>query len=116
MERGRHVYARYPHYTLAMNTSLNLNSLRKRFSYGSHPRPARDWFAILSVATLLVVLSIGWNLWLLRSVERGGVIGNEAPPPTFDAAPIEAIRALFEARRQKELQYRQEFRFVDPSL
>lgn len=99
-----------------MKIHLTPKNLFKRFSYGNRPRPSRDWFAILTVATLLIVLSIGWNLWLLRSVERGGVIGNEAPATSFDARPIEEIRAVFESRSLEELKYRQQYRFVDPSL
>ncbi len=98
-----------------MKTTLPFKNLFARFSYGNRPRPARDWFALLSIATFLIVLSIGWNLWLLRSVERGRVIGNEAPP-AFDATPIEEIRAVFESRALEELKYRQQYRFVDPSL
>jgi hypothetical protein len=67
--------------------------------------------------TVLVALSIGWNLWLLRSVEKGGTIGDEnATVESFDEAPIESVRAVFEERRAEQLRYRQEYRFVDPSL
>ncbi|HWH16113.1 MAG TPA: hypothetical protein VNU25_00805 [Candidatus Paceibacterota bacterium] len=99
-----------------MKTALPFKDLLKRFSYGNRPRPSRDWFMILSIATCLIVLSVGWNLWLLRSVEQGGVIGNEAPAASFDARPIEEIRAVFESRSLEELQFRQQYRFVDPSL
>ena len=94
---------------------IQLAPFLKRFSYGQRIRPARDWFALLSVAIVLLIASVLWNLWLLKSVERGGTIGNEAPPPAFDAAPIESVRALFEARSEEERRYRQEYRFVDPS-
>lgn len=99
-----------------MKTSIPLKNLFARFSYGNRPRPSRDWFLLLTAATFLIVLSIGWNLWLLRSVEEGGVIGNEAPASSFDARPIEEIRAVFESRSLEELKYRQQYRFVDPSL
>ncbi len=100
-----------------MKTSLNLAPILKKFSYGNHVHPARDWFYLLVGMTVLVALSIGWNLWLLKSVEKGGIIGDEsAVVESFDEAPIESVRAVFEERRAEQLRYRQEYRFVDPSL
>lgn len=100
-----------------MKNSLNLSPLLKKFSYGSDLHPARDWFYLLVVMTVLIALSIGWNVWLLRSVEKGGTIGDESVEiESFDEAPIESVRAVFEERRTEQLRYRQEYRFVDPSL
>lgn len=95
--------------------NIELGSLLKKFSYGPRVRPARDWFVLLSITIILLIVSVLWNLWLLKSVERGGTIGNEAPPPAFDAAPIEAVRTLFQSRSEEEARFRQEYRFVDPS-
>lgn len=89
----------------------------QKFSYGDRVHPARDWFRLLVVMTLLIAVSIGWNIWLLRSVEKGGTIGDETVEvESFDAAPIESVRAVFEERRAEQLRYRQEYRFVDPPL
>ena len=100
-----------------MKPSLDLAPLLRRFSYGNHVRPARDWFYMLLAATLLIALSVGWNLWLLRNVEKGGIIGDEnIEVDSFDEAPIESVRTVFEEREAEQLRYRQEYRFVDPSL
>lgn len=100
-----------------MKTSLNLGPLLKKFSYGDQVHPSRDWFRLLMAMTILIAISIGWNVWLLRSVEHGGTIGDETVTiESFDEAPIESVRAVFEERRSEQLQYRQEYRFVDPSL
>lgn len=100
-----------------MKNLLNLGSVLKKFSYGNAVHPARDWFYLLVVMTVLIALSIGWNVWLLRSVEKGGTIGDESiEVDSFDEAPIESVRAVFEERRAEQLRYRQEYRFVDPSL
>lgn len=100
-----------------MKKALSLAPLLKRFSYGTRIHPTRDWFYMLLIAVMLVALSIGWNTWLLRSVEAGGTIGDETiEVESFDDSPIESVRALFEAREQEQLRYRQEYRFVDPSL
>lgn len=100
-----------------MKTALSFGPLLKRFSYGTRLHPTRDWFYILLAASILVALSIGWNIWLLRSVEAGGTIGDETlEVESFDNSSIESVRALFEARENEQLRYRQEYRFVDPSL
>ncbi len=101
--------------TIIMTMPFDMGSLLKKVSYGPRIRPTRDWLAILSVAGTLVVASIGWNLWLLRSVGQGGVIGNQSPPAAFDETPIESVRAVFESRAEEEARYADEYRFVDPS-
>lgn len=95
--------------------NIELGPILKKLSYGPRIRPARDWFVLLSITIVLLIASVLWNLWLLKSVEQGGTIGNEAPPPAFDAAPIESVRTLFESRSAEEARFRQEYRFVDPS-
>lgn len=100
-----------------MKLSFSSGSFLQKLSYGREVSPARDWFYLLVAATLLIALSIGWNVWLLRSVEEGGTIGDESvSAESFDSAPIESVRAVFEERRAEQLRYRQEYRFVDPSL
>jgi len=100
-----------------MKPSFDFAPLLKKISYGDQVHPARDWFRLLMAMTVLIAVSIGWNVWLLRSVEEGGTIGDEsATIESFDEAPIESVRAVFEGRRSEQLRYRQEYRFVDPSL
>ncbi|MBU1292444.1 hypothetical protein KJ819_00045 [Patescibacteria group bacterium] len=98
-----------------MKISLNTKALLKHLSYGEHIRPARDWFTLLSVAVFLSACSLAWNLWLLHTVKSGGVIGSETVDATFDTRPIESVQGVFEERRNEELRFTQEYRFVDPS-
>lgn len=65
----------------------------------------------------MVALSVGWNFWLLKSVERGAVIGDPGRQrPGLDERSVEPVRAVFESREQEQGRYREEYRFVDPSL
>ncbi len=99
-----------------MKSSLTIAPVLKKLSYGDHERPSRDWFALLSVATFLVCVSIAWNVWLLRSVEEGGTFGEGAgSTESFDETPIESVRAVFQSRVGEQQRFRQEYRFVDPS-
>ncbi len=100
---------------MPMLKKLALGPVLAKLSYGSRIHAARDWFALLSVVIALLILSVLWNLWLLKGVEQGAVIGTATSTPAFDAAPIESARALFQARSEEERKYRQEYRFVDPS-
>lgn len=99
-----------------MHTNIDLGPALKKLSYGDVIRPMRDWFVLLAVATALVGASIAWNVWMLRSVEAGGTLGGPAEAEPFDAAPVQAVRATFDARAQEEARYRSQYRFVDPSL
>jgi len=99
-----------------MKLPFNSRSLLRHLSYGDHIRPARDWFTLLSVAVFLVAVSLAWNLWLLNTVERGGVIGTESAPASFDEAPIRSVQMVFKEREEEELRFKREYRFVDPSV
>ena len=98
-----------------MNSSFDTSSVLKQLSYGDTVRPSRDWFYLLLVASLLILISAGWNAWLFRSVMQGDVIGDAEAPTAFDAAPIESVREVFEARAGERERYGTEYRFVDPS-
>ena len=100
-----------------MKLSFNSDAFFKRFSYGASLRPARDWFLVLVVAVLLVAGSVGWNVWLFQGVERGAVIGESSAGRTgLDERSIESVRRVFESRQEEQNRYRNEYRFVDPSL
>jgi len=98
-----------------MKLSFNAGAFVKRFSYGNQVHPSRDWFYLLAAALLLVAVSVGWNAWLLQEVERDGTKESDTLTESFDAAPIESVRAVFESRRVEEIRYRTEYQFVDPS-
>lgn len=100
-----------------MKLSFDTHAILKRFSYGTRVRPARDWFLVLSAGLVLVVLSVGWNVWLLQSVEQGVVTGDARTQRTgLDERSIEPVRRVFESRELEQGRYREEYRFVDPSL
>lgn len=99
-----------------MNISRIVSSLPRTVAYGERIRPTRDWFVLLSIASLLVVVSVVWNVFLLVRIERGEAIDGSTPTPTaFDNKPIEAVKQVFLERAEEERRFRQEYRFVDPS-
>lgn len=93
-----------------------LTAFISKLSYGNRIRPVRDWFFLIGVGLALIVISVGWNLWLLERVETDGIEGSVVPSAAFDAGSIESVRTLFEARAKEEERYRSTYRFVDPSL
>lgn len=97
-------------------SNFDYKSALAKVSYGDRPRPVRDWFAVLGTFALLVGLSIGWNLWLLRQAEREAETTAAAPAAAFDAAPIESARAVFAERAAQAENYRSGYRFVDPGI
>ncbi len=86
--------------------------------YGAKLHPTRDWFALLSIISVLFVVVIIWSFSLYRIVEGGGVLG-EAPvvtPTTFNTAELDALETLFITRAAEEKKYRTgEYSFIDPS-
>lgn len=99
-----------------MKIHFDIKKILQTFGYGERMHPARDWFILLASALMLVIASVAWNIFLLTKVERGEAIGDEMPQTTFEAAPIDKVQEVFESRKEEELRYRQQYRFVDPSL
>ncbi len=100
-----------------MKLSFNLDAFLKRFSYGARLRPERDWLLLLLVAVLLVVLSVAWNFWLFRSIEQGASLGESGTGRAgLDERSVEPVREVFQSREVEQGRFRNEYRFVDPSL
>lgn len=83
--------------------------------YGEVLRPARDWFVLLSIAAVLILISAAWNVWVFVQAGRGEPVGAQVEAPGGSANAIERAQALFEARRLEDARYRSEYQFVDPS-
>lgn len=101
---------------IIMKLPTSIAPILKKFSYGEHIHPGRDWFALLACAFVLMLVSAAWNLWLLKSVQAGAALGAPTEQTAFDTAPIESVRSVFESRKTEETKFKQEYRFVDPSL
>ncbi len=96
----------------------SLGSLSKIFSalsYGPQLRPVRDWLVLLIVFVLLLLASVGWNLWLFNKVTKGEKIGDvTASQPVV--IKLDQVKRLFENRAAERARYTGEYRFVDPSI
>lgn len=83
---------------------------------GDRRKPSRDWFLLLSIAFLILIASIGWNVWTFIRITNGeavGVASSGTKGP--DIGIVEQVRAVFASRAAEEQRYRNEYRFVDPS-
>ena len=102
-----------------MNTIQNIfRAIAKRFSYGEKLHPAHDWFALISIATLLFVASIGWNILLFRHFQTQKVsdVGSTTPAQITITDSIPQVQEIFKDRATEEGNYQQTYHFVDPSL
>lgn len=85
-----------------------------RAFYSGEPRPTRDWALLSAGALLIVILSIGWNLWQFSRVVDGGVLGSEqAPQPQL--LDVTAVTTLFAERATLRTQFVSGYSFSDPS-
>ncbi len=83
---------------------------------GTHPHPTRMWFLMLSFATVLIGVSVGWNVWHYAQVTGlVEVVGQEEVSSGFDTTAVEAVQKAFTLRAEEERRYRSEYHFVDPS-
>ncbi len=83
---------------------------------GDKKRPSRDWLALLAIALLLLIASIGWNVWTFIRITSGEVVGEGPSVVTGpDTSALERVREVFTNRKAEEQRYLTEYRFVDPS-
>lgn len=95
--------------------SFSLKSITKRFHYGEHLHPGRDWLVLLTCFIIALAISVVYNLWTFSQVTSGQKIGN-APVTTSAEIKLDQVKNLFEARAAERAHYSSDYRFVDPSL
>ena len=88
------------------------------FRYSGQLRPERDWLVLLSVAFVVLLVSIAWNVWFFI-----GVTNNENVAPVIttphtvsSAAAVTNVQNIFKARATEQNNYQRTYHFVDPSL
>lgn len=89
----------------------------ERFRYGKRIHPERDWLILLGIASLLLLVSGAWNVWVFMT-------GSDIQPsmetatttPEISPYMLDETTVLFENREREEERYRNEYRFVDPTL
>lgn len=84
--------------------------------YGEDIRPVRDWLVLLSIAGVMLVASIGWNVWLYIRVVNGEGFGSSVTNSSgLNTAALDGAQAVFQKRATEEENYRGAYHFVDPS-
>ncbi len=96
----------------------SLSGLLRTFRYTGKLRPERDWLALLSVAILLLLASIAWNIWFfinLTTSENSAPVAAVAHSTTSSSASVSNVQEVFKARATEQNNYQQTYTFVDPS-
>jgi len=83
---------------------------------GDRRKPARDWLRLLSLAFIVLAVSIGWNIWTFLRITSGEAVGDQISAVVGpDVSALEQVREVFRARAEEAQRYQAEYRFVDPS-
>lgn len=101
-----------------MNISHFIDALLKRVRLFSRYDPARDWFALLGCAVIILTGIVVWDAWVFDTIANGGTIGAPATstPPIFSQSSIDSIHAVFDMRAAEEAKYVSgAYRYADPS-
>ncbi|MDB5265368.1 MAG: hypothetical protein JWM39_81 [Parcubacteria group bacterium] len=69
---------------------------------------------LVAIATVLLIASIGWNVWLFLRVTNGDAIGTATVQQSLNPASIDSVNTLFQSRAATETNYKNSH-FVDPS-
>lgn len=95
-----------------------LTSLMKVFRGVFHSDPERDWLALLSASTIVLVGIVVWNIWAFDTVAGGGTIGqaNTSATPVFSQSSLDAIHSIFANRSVEQAKYVSgTYQYADPS-
>lgn len=88
---------------------------RLHVEYGEDIRPVRDWLILLACAGVLLIGSALWNAWTYVRVADGEIIGGAPATVPIDTNSINAAEDVFAKRAAEEANYKNAYRFVDPS-
>jgi hypothetical protein len=94
-----------------------LGPYRKFFIYGDQIKPMRDWFLVLGISCVVLLLSVAWNIFLfhqLESAKSAAVQQEAATQPGLGDAVVQ-IQSIFQDRATEEGNYGKLYHFVDPS-
>jgi hypothetical protein len=95
-----------------------MKNISIKLSYGKRLSPGRDWTALLLIVLAVLLISVGWNLWLFNRAVNGDVIGDQfvQPTATIDQSTLEKVEDIFILRAREAASYRNgTYSFVDPS-
>ncbi len=106
-------------YTHRRNTMNYLKKLMAKVKLPAGLRgmqPARDWFIMLTLAFLLIIGSVVWNVLFFTSALNDEVAALETTTPvSATQSALPALEAAFAERAQTAARY-QGASFVDPSI
>lgn len=95
-----------------------MSSLWRRLKSGVAD-PVRDWFVLITIAGILLIAIVVWNIWAFSTVANGGTIGGTGASATqseLDSASLNAVRATFQTRTTEAAKYETGvYRYADPS-
>jgi len=95
----------------------SLDSLKKFFSYGDRIHPARDWYVLLVITVLFLLIGIAANVYLFEELVNGKNLGAATTVPHQAVGDsVTAVQTLFQERATEENNYQSTYHFVDPSL
>ncbi len=83
--------------------------------YGEHVRPLRDWFILVSIVGILLLVSGVWSYVVYYQFTNETDIKTMATPLKVNTASLTTVRTVFEKRAVERAHYLSDYHFVDPS-
>lgn len=81
------------------------------------PHPQKDWFFLLVVGGVGLILSAGWNLYVFSELASGKSLGGTLQKPKVtQSVQITDVQQVFKSRAIERDHYQNDYTFVDPSL
>ena len=91
------------------------SSKPSRASHNAQIHASRDWFILLGIGIVLIILSVLYNLWLIARVTSGQSFGIQQQTSPIPNVSLTAVDALFATRATTMEAYQHTYQAVDPS-
>lgn len=101
-----------------MTMTFSKDTIAKSIKAFSHADPERDWFVLITIATLVLAILTLWNVWAFNTVASGGVISTspKTVAPLVDRAALDTVHGIFRDRAIEEGKYvTGTYQYRDPS-
>ncbi len=94
-----------------------LGPYKKFFAYGEQIKPIRDWFLVLGISCVVLLVSVAWNVFLFHQLEsaKSTIVQQEAAAQPGLGDAVARIQSIFQDRATEEGNYEKLYHFVDPS-
>ena len=88
--------------------------ISKKSGLRSHTQPQRDWFMVIGVGFVALLLSAVWSYWSSLTATTASSVVTEVRKMDTGVQSLRVVKDIFDKRDAEREKYRSGYHFVDP--